>query len=254
MAPGWYINAPQPDRAGQCRSRCPRGSTTSCGKVRRPRQPYRDNLVHYNWHWFWHWGTGELGNNGVHAIDICRWGLDVGIPHRVSSSGGRYHFDDDWEFYDSQVTSFEYDDAIITWEGRSCNPFPFYDRGRGATIHGMDGTVLVDRNGYSLYDNTGAIIKQINERAESVTTAVAGGGALDKYHLENFFSAIRDGEALRSPIDQGVTSTLLCHLGNIAQKLGRTLNIDPRSGHVRDDREAMQLWSRRYAPGWEPKV
>lgn len=217
-----------------------------------PREPYRDNLVHYNWHWFWNWGTGEINNNGLHEIDICRWALDVGSPERVRSSGGRYHYDDDWEFYDTQVTSFEYPDALITWEGRSCNSFAYFDRGRGATIHGTDGTILIDRNGYLLYDNAGALVKQVNERAASATVDLAGAGALDLYHLENFFAAIRDDAALNAPIDEGARSTLLCHLGNIAQKFGRTLEIDSKTGHILNDREAMRLWERDYAPGWEP--
>ena len=219
-----------------------------------PRRDYRDNLVHYNWHWFWHWGTGEVNNNGLHEIDICRWALDVGLPKHVTSGGGRYHFDDDWEFYDTQVVNFEYDNALITWEGRSCNPYTVYERGRGATIHGTDGTILIDRNGYQLLDNAGALVKQVNERAASGTTDLVGGGALDDYHLANFFAAIRNGAELNAPIDEGAASTLMCHLGNIAQKVGRVLDIDPATGRIQDDREAMQLWEREYAPGWEPRV
>ena len=83
-----------------------------------PIMPYRDNLIHYNWHWFWHWGTGEICNNGTHEIDICRWALGVDFPTRVTSSGGRFHFDDDWEFYDTQVASFEFADGkMLTWDG-----------------------------------------------------------------------------------------------------------------------------------------
>jgi predicted dehydrogenase len=219
-----------------------------------PRRPYRDNLVHYNWHWFLHWGTGEINNNGLHEIDICRWALDVGLPNRVSSSGGRYQFDDDWEFYDTQIASFEYGDAMISWEGRSCNGFGFFDRGRGATIHGTDGTALIDRNGYILYDNAGALIKQVNERAPSTTIDIVGGGALDTYHIDNFLRAIRDGDSLNSPVDEGVSSTLLCHLGNISQALGRALEVDPRTGRVIDDREATAMWGREYEPGWKPAV
>lgn len=219
-----------------------------------PRRDFRDNVVHYNWHWFRHWGTGEINNNALHELDICRWALDVGLPSRVASSGGRYHFDDDWEFYDTQIANFEYDNALITWEGRSCNPFEIYERGRGATIHGTEGTALIDRNGYVLFDNSGALIKQVNERAESLTTDIQGGGALDRYHLANFFGAIRDGDALRSPIDEGATSTLMCHLGNIAQDVGRPLQLDSATGRIRDDTEAMRMWRREYEPGWEPVV
>ena len=68
-----------------------------------PRRPYQDNVIHYNWHWFKHWGTGESCNNATHEIDVCRWALEVEYPTKVTSSGGRYHFEDDWEYYDTQI-------------------------------------------------------------------------------------------------------------------------------------------------------
>ncbi|PKL81480.1 MAG: gfo/Idh/MocA family oxidoreductase, partial [Ignavibacteriae bacterium HGW-Ignavibacteriae-3] len=69
-----------------------------------PRTDYKDNVHPYNWHWFWHWGTGETLNNGTHEVDLCRWALGVDYPNSVSASGGRYHFKDDWEFYDTLAT------------------------------------------------------------------------------------------------------------------------------------------------------
>jgi predicted dehydrogenase len=219
-----------------------------------PRRDYQDNLVHYNWHWFWHWGTGEINNNGLHELDICRWALDVDYPNRVTSSGGRYAFDDDWEFYDTQIASFEYDDdKMIAWEGRSCNRFKYYDRGRGSMIYGTEGTVMLDRNGYFLYDTDGKLVKQVNESARSETTDLRGGGALVDYHFKNFFEAIRDGATLHSPIAEGALSTTMCHLGNYAQKYGRSLTIDPSNGHIVGDDEAMSNWSREYEKGWSPE-
>lgn len=220
-----------------------------------PRQEFKDNYVHYNWHWFEHWGTGEINNNGLHELDVCRWALDVDLPHRVKSTGGRFHFDDDWEFPDTQIASFEYaDDKMISWDGRSCNKYEFYERGRGATIHGTEGTVLLDRNGYRVFDNDSKLVKQANERDKASTTQLRSAGALVDYHIENFFAAIREGEKLRSPIDEGARSTLLCHLGNIAQKVDRVLNLDPDSGRILDDEEAMSQWSREYENGWSPEV
>ena len=219
-----------------------------------PRRPYMDNYVHYNWHWFWHWGTGEINNNALHELDICRWALGVGYPNRVKSAGGRYHFDDDWEFFDTQVASYEYDDGkLITWEGRSCNDLKFFERGRGTTIHGTEGTVLLDRNAYLLFDLEGKLVREMKEEAPSATTDIRGAGALVDYHFDNFFGAIREGGTLHSPIDDGALSTTLCHLGNIAQKFHRTLDIDPSNGHIVGDDEAMAMWGREYEPGWSPE-
>ena len=117
FARGWY-NADRKPIGMASPRRCPRGSTTRCGKVPR-RTPYRDNVVHYNWHWFWHWGTGELGNNGIHSLDICRWGLGVDYPTRVTAGGGKYFFDDDQETPDTQVVTWDFGDKAITWEGRN---------------------------------------------------------------------------------------------------------------------------------------
>ena len=104
----------------------------------------------YDWHWFRIYGTGETLNNGTHEVDICRWALGVDYPERVTSSGGRYHFKDDWQFYDTLVTNFEYEDRMISWEGKSCQGMKYYGRDRGSTIMGTSGTVLVDRDGYEI--------------------------------------------------------------------------------------------------------
>ena len=221
-----------------------------------PRMPYKDNYVHYHWHWFWNWGTGEINNNGLHELDICRWALGVDIPNQVVSSGGRYHFNDDWEFYDTQVASFQFDDGkMITWEGRSCNGYPFNNRGRGATIHGDEGTVLLDRGGFELYDKENKLIREEKEKGSNATAATdtLGIGGLDNLHMLNFVQAIQQDVPLNSPIEEGTKSTLLCHLGNMSQKVGRTLNVDTKTGKPSDE-EAMKMWSRSYQEGWEPKV
>lgn len=220
-----------------------------------PRQDFQDNLVHYNWHWFKEYGTGEIHNNGTHEIDICRWALGVDYPEKVSSSGGRYHYKDDWEFYDTQMASYEFpENKLITWEGKSCNNFRYHDRGRGATIHGTKGTVLLDRNIYQAFDENGKLIKEVKEEQESATTNTVGAGALDAYHMRNFVNAIRNGEQQHSPIDEAVVTSLLCHLGNISQMVGRSLQVDAKSGRILGDAQAMQLWKREYEPGWEPIV
>ncbi len=220
-----------------------------------PRRQYRDNVEPYNWHWFWHWGTGEINNNGLHEIDICRWMLGVDLPNKVTSSGGRFAFKDDWEFYDTQVAGFEFSSGkMISWEGRSCNGLKHYDRGRGATIHGTEGSILLDRNAYFAWDKKGNLLKQVNERSYSATTDTTGIGGLDVYHMKNFMDAIRNGATVNSPAAEAHKSTLMCHLGNIAQRFGRTLHLDETTGRILDDNEAMTMWGREYQPGWKPVV
>ncbi len=207
-----------------------------------PRRPFRDNYLHYNWHWFWHWGNGELGNNGVHMIDLCRWGLEVDYPTRVTSSGGRYRFEDDQETPDTHVVSFEFAGRkSITWEGLSCNQLP---PGRSAPVLflGERGSLALQDNGYIVYD---LARKQI--RRETGT----GGDAV---HIANFLGAIRGAGRLTSEIEEAHKSTLLCHLGNITHRTGRALQCDPKNGHIQHDKPAINLWSREYEKGWEPKV
>ncbi len=220
-----------------------------------PRVDYQDNLIHYNWHWFWNWGTGEACNNGTHEVDVCRWALGVDYPSRVVSSGGRFHFDDDWEFFDTQIMSFEFEGGkSITWEGRSCNGHKFFGRGRGSTIHGTNGTALIDRDGYIIYDHQGKEIKR-NKKSEATDQLnTVGAGGLTDFHIDNFINGVREGTALNTPIDEGHKSTLLCHLGNIAQYTGKALECDPSNGHIKNEKIMSKMWGRKYEPGWEMKA
>ena len=223
-----------------------------------PREEYRDNVHPYNWHWFKTWGTGEIHNNGTHEIDICRWALGVNFPVKATSVGGRFHFEqDDWEYYDTQETGFEFEDGkMITWEGKSCNGQPLYGRGRGALIHGTKGSILLDRGGYLLFDLGGKLIKEEKEPVYGATDTgdTRGMDGLTVNHFVNLGNAIREGEVLTAPIDDASISTMLCHYGNIAQEAGGSISIDPESGHIMGNEEAMKLWKREYEPGWEPKV
>ena len=219
-----------------------------------PRRPYRDNIHPYNWHWFWHWGTGETLNNATHEVDLCLWALDVKFPLKVTASGGRYHFKDDWEFYDTIVTSYEYEDKMITWESKSCNNMNYFERGRGVTIHGTEGTLLLDRNGYEIYNQANEKIFNYEKLEKDVTMGIAGGGPMTDMHFQNFINAIRSGEKLNSPIEEGNISVTMLLLSNIAWKVGRVLNLDPSNGHILKDKKAMKMWGREYEPGWEPKI
>ena len=222
-----------------------------------PRQPYRDNLIHYNWHWFWHWGTGEALNNGTHMVDLARWGLGVDYPVRVSSAGGRYRYQDDWQTPDTQVINLEFNNnSAITWEGRSCNGRNVEGSSVGVIFYGETGSLLIESgNSYKIYDLKNALVKEVkNNRTIDARNVADPAQELDALHIQNFFDAIRKGTKVNSDILSGHQSTLLVQLGNIALRSGSTLNIDPKNGHILNDKEAMKYWTREYQPGWEPKV
>ena len=220
-----------------------------------PREDYRDNIIHYNWHWFKNWGTGEICNNGTHALDIARWLLEVNYPTKVTSAGGRYHVDDDWEFPDTQNTVFEFgDQKSISWESVSRNGMPSYGQMTGTLIQGTKGSMIVNTNGYRLFDESGNQVKELLSETELDTADLVGINKLSHHHAANTLNAIRSGETLNSPIEEGHKSVLMCHLGNISQQVGRTLQLDPTNGHIQNDHEAAALWGRTYAKGWEPAI
>ncbi|MDA7570721.1 Gfo/Idh/MocA family oxidoreductase [Flavobacteriaceae bacterium] len=220
-----------------------------------PRQIYKDNIHPYNWHWFRKWGTGEMHNNGTHEVDICRWALDVGLPESVTSFGGKYTYNDDWEFADNQQVTFKYPkNKFITWTGHSRGLIKPEQPGRGVTIYGSKGSIQLDRNFYKLYDLQGNLLKSEFEKSVNATTDTMGQGDLDVNHVKNFFEAIREGKSLNAEIKDASISTMLCHLGNMAQDAGETLKIDQTTAKVLNNKKIMQQWKREYAKGWEPKV
>lgn len=254
MGKAWYNNSRQSIGVGKTVP-VPKYLDWELWQGPAPRREYKDNLHPYNWHWFWHWGTGETLNNATHEVDLCLWALKVKLPNKISASGGRYNFNDDWEFYDTLVTSFEYDDKMITWEGKSCNNMNYYGRGRGATIHGTNGTVLIDRNGYEIYNNENVKTFEFVKPVKDETTGLSGGGPMTDRHFQNFINAIVQNEKLDSPIEEGQVSVTMLLLSNIAWKTGQVLEINPANGHILNNKNAMEkMWAREYEPGWEPTV
>jgi predicted dehydrogenase len=219
-----------------------------------PRSAYKDNIHPYNWHWLFRYGTGESLNNGTHEVDVCRWALNAGYPDRVTASAGRYQFKDDWQFYDTMVTSFEYPDQMITWEGKCCNGMPYFGRDRGVTIHGTTGTVLIDRAGYEVYDLDGKMKDQFKDTDRPSSHDLVSRDAMTDAHFANFIAGIRGGETLHSPIEVANVSVTMLQLSNIAWEVNRELKLDNKTGHMVGDPDAMKLWGRTYEKGWEVAV
>ena len=221
-----------------------------------PRKAYKDNIVHYNWHWLWHWGTGEALNNGTHMVDLLRWGLEVDYPTKVSSNGGRYRYQDDWETPDTQVINLDFEDVSMTWEGRSCNGKPIEGSSVGVMFYGEDGSILIPGgNSYTQFDLKGKVVKEMSDNLEiDPRDPVNPATQLDAMHIQNMYDAVFNGGSLNADIDSGHKSTLLVQLGNISQRVGRSLDIDSKNGHIKDDTDANKLWSRAYEKGWEMKL
>ena len=219
-----------------------------------PRQAYKDNVQPYNWHWFKTWGTGESLNNGTHEVDVCRWALGVDYPNSVTASAGRYHFQDDWQFYDTMMTSFAYDEAIISWEGKCCNGMKYYGRDRGVTIMGTTGSVLIDRDGYEVYDLKGKMTSEFKVGNKTTSTDLIGRDSMTDAHFANFIAAIQKGEKLRQPIAQGNVAVTMLQLSNIAWETRRELQLNTADGKVLHDPEAMSYWGRTYEKGWAPHL
>ena len=222
-----------------------------------PRKAYKDNLIHYNWHWFWHWGTGEALNNGTHMIDLARWGLNVEYPTKVNSTGGRYMYQDDWQTPDTQVINLEFENkSMISWECRSCNGKSIEANSVGIIFYAEQGSMVIESgNSYKIYDLKNNLVKEVkNNFTVDARNLSDPSQNLDALHILNFFDGIRLGTRLNSDIVSGHQSTLLVQLGNISQRVGRSLDINPKNGHILNDKGAMKFWSREYEKGWEPKI
>jgi predicted dehydrogenase len=219
-----------------------------------PRRAYKDNVHPYNWHWFRIYGTGETLNNGTHEVDVCRWALSVDFPQRITSSGGRYQFKDDWEFYDTLVTSFEYPDKMLSWDGKSCQGMKYYGRDRGSTIVGTTGTVLIDRGGYEIYNLKGNKTSEFKASDAASSADLIGRDSMTDAHFANFIAAIRKGDQLNAPVAVGNVSVTMLQLSNIAWEVNRELRLDAKDGRIQGDPEAMKMWGREYEKGWAPNV
>ena len=219
-----------------------------------PRRPYKDNFHPYNWHWFKHWGTGEALNNGTHEVDVCRWALGVDFPRSVSSSGGRYQFKDDWQFYDTLVTSFAYDDKLISWEGKCCQGMKYYNHDRGAAIMGTNGSMIIQPGSYEVYDLKGAKTGEVKNSSAQPSSDLVGSDSMTIAHFANFIAAIRKGEKLNSPVSVGNVAVTMLQLSNIAWEMNHELQIDAKDGKIKHHPEAMKLWGREYQNGWAPHL
>jgi len=219
-----------------------------------PKRPFSRNRFHYNWHWHWDYGNGDIGNQGIHEMDICRWGLGVKYPTRVSSMGGHFMFDDDQETPNTQIATFEFNERgrkqILVFEVRhwiSNHEAGIGERSDGKRGGNTVGNIFYGSKGYMAIDGY-ASYKTFLGREQEPGPARSEGGS----NWANFIAAVRSRKVsdLNADIEEGHLSCVLMHLANISYRLGRSLNFDAATMSVSGDSEANRMFTRPYREGF----
>ena len=216
-----------------------------------PKREYTKNRFHYNWHWFWDYGNGDFGNQGIHEVDICRWGLGVTVPTRVSAMGGHFMFDDDQETPNVLTATYEFNEGgkkkFMVFEVRHWMTNDEANIG-GKPGANTVGNIFYGSKGYMAIDGYATYATFLGREQKPGPAKKAGGS-----NWQNFIDALRSGkrEDLNAEIQEGAYSSSLMHLANISYRLGRTLEVDPATGDVKNDAEAQKMFTRNYRKGFE---
>ena len=215
-----------------------------------PKRPFNVRRFHGSWRWFFDYGTGDLGNDGVHRLDIARWGLETGVaagggklpvlPQKVSALGGKYYFDDDQEWPDTLMAVYDYGDCVLYYEMRIWTPYPLEGEAEGAAVFGDKGYIVIGNGRWRAFDGRG---KQVADQQ---------GGYNDLGHVKNFLECIKTRRKPAADLETiGHPSSLLCHLGNASWRAGRTLRFDPATYTFAGDEAANRYLTRpEYRKPW----
>lgn len=219
-----------------------------------PKRPFNPNRFHGNWRWFFDYGTGDLGNDGIHRLDVAFAALEAAVvaeggepivkPRRISATGGKWYFDDMQEWPDTLQVSYEYAGTpprLLTYEMRIWAPYDFLGESEGSAVYGDEGYIIIGNNGWRAYTAKNQLVEE------------HGGDSDAGPHVQDFVDCIRSRERPACDLETvGHPASLLCHAGNIAWRLGRTVLLDPETENFEGDEEANALRGR---PEWrEPWV
>lgn len=220
-----------------------------------PLRKFNPRRFHGSWRWFFDYGTGDLGNDGVHRLDIARWALEtavaakgeqpLGWPRSVSTAGGKYYFDDDQEWPDTLMVSYDYPGRVLTYEMRIWSPYNLEGESEGAAVFGDAGYIVIGNGRYRAFDAKGQMVKEV------------AGSYNDAGHAQNFIDCLHSREKPVADLETvGHPSSMLCHLGNAAWRAGRTLRFDPATYTFTGDADANQFLTRpEYRKPWLlPKI
>ena len=219
-----------------------------------PKRPFHRNLAPYNWHWFWDFGNGELGNNGVHYLDLARWGMKKGLPERIHATGGRFGYRDQGQTPNTLAATYRFPDGkeiVCEIRGRFTNPETGMNS--GVIFYGSEGYMSLD-------SSPGAKVEVYLGAAKEPATGLLKLDDLDPNenwdtrHFQNFCDAVRSGkrETLACEIEEARLSTTLCLLGNISYLTGRELRFDAATERFTGDSEANRMLSREHRAPFVP--
>jgi predicted dehydrogenase len=223
-----------------------------------PQHEFTKNRFHYNWHWFWDYGNGDIGNQGIHQMDVARWALGVKYPAKVSAIGGHMMFDDDQETPNLLTATFEFDEGgrkrILVFEVRHWMTNHEAGMGENGSSPNTVGTIIYGPKGYvAIWDeDNGRYSSFLGKEQQPGPSGHDAGN-----NWANFISAVRSRKPsdLNAPITEGAISTMLVHLANISYRVGRTLYFDPETYSCKGDEEANALFRRKYrAPFAVPEL
>jgi predicted dehydrogenase len=220
-----------------------------------PKRPFNVRRFHGNWRWFFDYGTGDLGNDGVHRLDMARWALEMavaaqgepalGLPRAVSALGGKYYFDDMQEWPDTLMVTYDYPGYLLTYEMRVWSGYHLHDEPEGAALCGDNGSLILGNGRWRAFDAKGKLVKE------------DAAGYNDVGHARNFLDCMRSRKKPAADLETvGHPSSLLCHLGNVAWRTGHTVRFDPETYTFPGDDEANRLLTRaEYRKPWVlPKI
>jgi hypothetical protein len=210
-----------------------------------PEVPYQSNMLPGSWRWFHAFGTGDMGNDGVHDLDIGRWGLGVDQhPTKVSALGGKYFFDDDQQFPDTQTVLFEFTGGTLgrnkqlIFEQRIWSPYVQEGYENGIAFYGTKGMMLLGKSGgWQMFGPRNAPGEKMSGKPDGPA------------HHRNFLDCVHSGKTPNADILTGHLSASLCHLGNLATRFGQTLQFDSNNERIVNHADADKLTGRPYRPG-----
>jgi predicted dehydrogenase len=208
--------------------------------------PFNQNRFHETYQWHWNYGTGEVGDNGAHWLDICRWVLGVGCPTAASGTGRKLGFSDDKQIPDTTDLSFNYDDKVITYEERLWHPYTYQGSQNTMMFYGTEGMVEFGRwvGGYyafRVYDGNNRLVRYEQEEKPDQGTVP---------HLRNFLDCVRSRKKPVADVETAHISTTMCHLGNIVVRSGHNIKYDPKTETIPNDPEASRYLGREYRNHW----